>query len=127
MRHEHIGDLENQDIRPLQSCEVSTPCIVEWKGYEIAGQISNPSSGEALVSPVSAVPPEGAKVVVTFQAQSGKIALKAKLTCRVVHTVWEIMEDGQVGSFGVEFQGSPEEVRSKLTPVFRDPAYGVIH
>ncbi len=127
MRNENIGNLENRDMRPLQSCEVSTPCIVEWKGWEIAGEISNPSFGEALVSPVSAVPPEGAKVVVTFQAQNGKVALKAKLTCRVVHTVWEILEDGQVGSFGVEFQGSPEEVRSKLSPVFSNPAHAVVH
>jgi len=41
------------------------------------------------------------------------------LTSRVIHTVTESIEKGEIGSIGVEFQEPPEDVRSQLSPVFR--------
>ena len=55
----------------------------------------------------------------TFQAEKGEIELKGKLTSRVIHTVTESIEQGEIGSIGLEFQEPLEEVRSQLNPVFR--------
>ncbi len=111
--------LEDRDRRRFHRWEVSIPCTVEWGDMLIRGQIANLSYGGALITKVDAVPPVGALVVVRFQVEEEKMELEGRLTSRVVHTAQEIIEGGQVGSFGVEFQETEEEVRSKLSPVFR--------
>ena len=69
--------------------------------------------------PPQCYPPEDASVILTFQAEKGDIELKGKLTSRVIHSVTESIEQGEIGSIGVEFQEPLEEVRSQLNPVFR--------
>ncbi len=94
------------------------PCSVKWEDGLTQGLIANISFGGALISEVSAVPPEGAEVALTFEAEEGEVRLEGKLSSRVVHTITELIEHGGAGAFGVQFEGSIEEIRSKLIPVF---------
>ena len=75
-------------------------------------------SDETLNPEVSAVPPEGAEVALTFEAEEGVVQLEGKLSSRVVHTISELIEHGGAGAFGVQFEGPIAEIRSKLVPVF---------
>ncbi len=95
------------------------PCSVTWEEGNTRGQIANISFGGALISEVTSVPPEGAVVALTFDAKEGPVRLKGKLTSRVIHTITELIEDGGVGSFGVQFEGSIEDIRAKLVPIFQ--------
>ena len=94
------------------------PFSVKWEDGLTKGLIANISFGGALVSEVSAVPPEGAEVALTFEAEEGVVQLEGKLSSRVVHTIAELIEHGGGGAFGVQFEGSIAEIRSKLIPVF---------
>jgi len=128
-REENPAGLGNQERRQLYRWKVSIPCTMERGDTIITGQIANLSLGGALITHVDAVPPEGVPLIVRFQVEKETVELEGKL----IHTInlsfrgpWIVqvsaMEDGQVGSFGVEFQGSLEEIRSKLIPVFRNLA-----
>ena len=97
--------------------EVSIPCTVGWEDWIIKGQIVNLSFGGALIAQASAVPPEGALIVVTFQAEKGKVVMEGKINARAVHTISGEVEEGKVGSFGVKFVEPTEAVRSKLIAV----------
>ena len=108
-----------EERRRFKRSAVSIPCAVYWHDHVIRGQIANLSLGGALIIRLSAIPPEDASVILTFQAENGEIELKGKLTSRVIHTVTESIEQGEIGSIGVEFQEPLEEVRSQLNPVFR--------
>ncbi len=94
------------------------PCSVKWEDGLTQGLIANISFGGALISEVSAVPPEGSQVALTFDAEEGEVQLEGKLSSRVVHTISELIEHGGAGAFGVQFEGSIEEIRSKLIPIF---------
>jgi len=107
-----------KERRRFKRSAVSIPCTVYWHDHVIRGQIANLSLGGALIVRLSAIPPEGASIILTFQAEKGEIELKGKLTSRVVHTVSESIDRGEIGSIGVEFQEPPEAVRSQLNPVF---------
>ncbi len=113
----HVIPMEER--RRSKRFAVSIPCTVYWHGHVIRGQIANLSLGGALIIRLSAIPAEDASVILTFQAEKGEIELKGKLTSRVIHSVTESIEQGEIGSIGVEFQESLEEVRSQLDPVFR--------
>ncbi|MCH8320913.1 MAG: PilZ domain-containing protein [Acidobacteria bacterium] len=107
-----------KDRRQYRRWRVSMPCSVKWEDGLTKGLIANISFGGALISEVSAVPPEGAEVALTFEAEEGEVQLEGKLSTRVVHTITELIEHGGAGAFGVQFEGSIEEIRSKLIPVF---------
>ena len=94
------------------------PCSVKWQDGLTEGLIANISFGGALISEVSAVPPEGAEVALTFETEERKVQLEGKLSSRVVHTITELIEDGGAGAFGVQFEGPIGEIRSKLIPIF---------
>ena len=105
--------------RQFERYQVPIPCTLYWHGHVIKGQISNLSLGGALITRLSAIPPEHAFVVLTFQAEEGQVQLRGELTSRVVHTFSDSQEQGESGSIGVEFQDSLEKVSSQLLPVFR--------
>lgn len=96
---------------------VSIPCTLYWHGHIIRGEISNLSLGGALIIRLSAVPPEHALVVLTFQVEKKQVLLRGELTSRVIHTIKESVEEGEVGSIGIQFQDSIEQVRSQLVPL----------
>jgi len=99
--------------------EVAIPCTLYWHGHIIRGEISNLSLGGALIIRLSAVPPEHALVVLTFQVEKKQVLLRGELTSRVIHTIKESVEAGEVGSIGIQFQDSIEQVRSQLVPLLR--------
>ena len=94
------------------------PCSVKWEDGLTQGLIANISFGGALISEVSAVPPEGSQVALTFEAEEGEVQLEGKLSTRVVHTISELIQHSGAGAFGVQFEGPIEEIRSKLVPIF---------
>jgi len=97
---------------------VSITCTVYWHDHVIGGQIANLSLGGAFIIRLSAIPPEDASVILTFQAEKGEVELKGKLTSRVIHTVTESIEQGEIGSIGVAFQEPIEVVKSGFDPLF---------
>ena len=108
-----------EERRRFKRSAVSIPCTVYWHDHVIRGQIANLSLGGALITRLSAIPPEHAFVVLTFQAEEGQVQLRGELTSRVVHTLTESQEPGESGSIGVQFQDPIEKVSSQLIPVFR--------
>ncbi len=109
--------LEDRDRRRFHRWEVCIPCNVEWEDTIIRGQIANLSYGGALITQVDALPSEGARVLLTFQTRVGGGRLKNKLVARVVYVILEAMEElisGSIGSFGVEFEEPPEQMKGKL-------------
>ncbi len=90
---------------------------MEWDDTIIRGQIANLFYGGALITQVSAVPSEGARVLLTFQTRVGGVRLKNKLVARVVYVILEAREEliiGSIGSFGVEFEEPSEQVKDTL-------------
>ena len=103
-----------EDRRKFKRWTVSIPCTVEWKDLRITGKIANVSLGGALIIQANALPPEGASVTITFEAEREQIRLKGRIKSKVIHTIWEIIEKGGIGSLGVKFEESTEKVREKL-------------
>jgi len=108
-----------KDRRKFKRWPVSIPCTVESKDEKIIGKTRNVSLGGALITQANGAPPEGALVTVTFQAEGEQIRLKGRIMSKVIHTLWEVIEGGGIGSFGVKFEESTETVREKLMPVRR--------
>ena len=108
-----------EERRQFERFQVPIPCTLYWHGHIIKGQISNLSLGGAFITRLSAIPPKHAFVVLTFQAEEGQVQLRGELTSRVVHTLTESQEQGEIGSIGVQFQDPIEKVSSQLIPVFR--------
>ncbi len=100
--------------RRFQRWEIQLPCKVRWKDYIITGQIINLSLGGALIDQVNAIPSVGAKVVVEFQDEKGKVSLACKANSTIVHSRWS---EGAAGRFGVQFQEPTEVITSKLKGV----------
>jgi len=108
-----------KDRRKFKRWPVSIPCTVESKDEKIIGKTRNVSLGGALITQADGAPPEGALVTVTFQAEGRQIRLKGRIMSKVIHTRWEVIEEGGIGSFGVKFEESTAQVREKLRPVQR--------
>jgi len=106
-----------KERRGFPRYEVSIPCTVYWHGHIIRGEIANLSLGGALIIRLNAVPPEHALVVLSFQVEKRQVLLRGELTSRVIHTIKESVEQGEVGSIGLQFQDSIEQVRSQLVPL----------
>ena len=98
---------------------VSIPCTVKWKDRRMTGKITNISLGGALITQVKAFPPEGALITIIFQAEQEDIVLQGRIMSKVIHTIWEDIEDAGIGFLGVKFGESPEKVREKLIPAIR--------
>ena len=92
---------------------VSIPCTVEWKDWKITGRMANVSLAGALITEANAAPPEGTLVTITLQAEQADVVFKG----RIMHTVWETIADARIGSLGVKFEESRDNVREKLIPV----------
>ena len=119
MPQESSDGFGHQKRRQAYRWKVAIPCTVTYGDTIIIGRIANLSSAGALITQVGTVPPKGALVVVRIQMEEKKVELEVRLTCRVAHhTTQEIIQAGQLGSFGVEFQQPVEAVISKLIPVF---------
>lgn len=111
--------MKMKDRRKFKRWPVSIPCTVESKDEKIIGKTCNVSLGGALITQANGTLPEGALVTVIFQAEGGQIRLKGRIMSKVIHTRWEVIEEGGIGSFGVKFEESTEKVREKLMPVRR--------
>lgn len=117
MAKESPKGLEDRDRCQFKRWEVFIRCTIEWGDTIIRGLIANLSYGGALITQVNAVPSEGARVLLTFHSRVGGVRLKNKLASRVVHVSLEAMEEliiGSIGSFGVEFEEPPGQVKDKL-------------
>ncbi len=108
-----------KDRRKFKRWPVSIPCTVESKDEKIIGKTCNVSLDGALITQANGAPPEGTLVTVTFQDAGGQIRLKGRIMSKVIHTRWEVIEEGGIGSFGVKFEESTEKVREMLMPVRR--------
>ena len=94
-----------KERRQYRRWRVSMPCSVTWEEGDTRGQIANISFGGALISEITSVPPEGALVALTFEAEEGQVRLEGKLTSRVIHSITELIEDGGVGSLAYSSRG----------------------
>ena len=110
---------QTSDRRIFPRWVTSMPCTVRWKDYDIEGKISNLSFAGALITDISALPPENTPVELTFQTKE-RVTLNAVVTVRVVHSHADTADSGEVGLFGVAFEESAEELRSQLAPILRD-------
>ena len=53
--------------------------------------------------------------MVRFRIGQEEMRFTAKASSKVVHSTWEITEDDQIASFGVEFSDNHKEIESQLT------------
>ena len=106
-----------RDDRQFERIEISIPCRISCRDQMITGRITNLSHGGAFITGATEVPAEGSLIVLTLQDDHG-ISLKARVNSKVIHSFWEITEDTQIASFGVEFQELESDVRSKLKYLF---------
>jgi len=83
----------------------------------IRGQVANLSLGGALIKGLNAILPEHALVVLKFQADQEQVQLDGELTSRVVHTITESIEAGEISSIGVQFQNPVKEIKAQLDPL----------
>jgi hypothetical protein len=90
---------------------------VAWKDWIITGTITNVSLGGALITQANAVPPEGALVTLMFQGEQEDVVLRGRIMSKVIHTLWEVIEEGEIGFLGVKFQESTEKVKEKLNSI----------
>jgi c-di-GMP-binding flagellar brake protein YcgR len=103
-----------REDRQFTRWKVSIPCVVVWKNEVVKAQITNLSTGGALIAQASLIPAEDAQVIVVFQVGQEEMRFTAKVTSKVVHSQWEITEDDQTATFGVEFIENQNEIESKL-------------
>ena len=106
-----------KDDRQFERIETSIPCRISCHDQMITGRITNLSPGGAFVTEATEVPAEGSLIVLTLQDDHG-ISLRARVSSKVIHSFWEIIEDTQIASFGVEFRELETDVRSKLEYLF---------
>jgi len=110
----------NKENRQFKRWEVSIPCTVKWGPNTIAGLITNVSLGGALITNMDSLPPpDGAMLALTFQVEKEEVKIVSSVTSRVVRTILEILDDGDVGSIAVQFEDQSEEVQSQLQSVVR--------
>jgi len=92
---------------------------VKWKEYAIDGQIANISLGGVLVTEMNAIPPTGVVFTLLFNAEARDLEVIGSVFSRVVRTASEIIEGEATGWIGVQFEESPDQVQSKLAPLFQ--------
>ncbi len=103
-----------REDRQFKRWSVSIPCVVVWKNEVVKAQITNLSPNGAFVNHANLIPAEGTQVVVGFQVGQEEMRFTAKVNSKVVHSRWEITEDDQTVSFGLEFSGTQKEIESNL-------------
>ena len=101
--------------RRFKRWKVSIPCVVVWKNEVVGARITNLSPIGAFITKASLIPAEDTQVVVRFQIGQEEMRFTAKASSKVVHSTWEITEDDQIASFGVEFSDNHKEIESQLT------------
>ena len=60
---------------------------------------------------------DGAMLALTFQVEKEEVKIVSSVTSRVVRTILEMLDDGDVGSIAVQFEDQSEEVQSQLQSV----------
>ena len=103
-----------REDRQFKRWSVAIPCVVVWKNEVVKAQITNLSPNGAFVNQANLIPAEGTQVVVGFQVGQEEMRFTAKVNSKVVHSRWEITEDDQTVSFGLEFSGTQKEIESNL-------------
>jgi c-di-GMP-binding flagellar brake protein YcgR len=112
------GEVSGENRRRFQRYEVDMPCTVSWKERPLQARLANLSYGGARVTEVVAIPPKDSLVSIAFDFDEEHFEIQALLTSRVVYRDTQSMDEGAAGYFGVEFVDPPEEIRSKLSPIF---------
>jgi len=107
-----------EDARRFDRYEVDIPCTVSWKERPLQARLANLSYAGARVTKTVTIPPKDARVSIAFESNGQHLEVMALLTSRVVYSGMRIMEGGEVGYFGVEFDPPPEEVRTGLSSIF---------
>jgi len=108
----------DKERRQFERYEVFIPCTVKWGPNTIAGLITNMSLGGALITNMDSLPPpDGAMLALTFQVEKEEVKIVSSVTSRVVRTILEMLDDGDVGSIAVQFEDQSEEVQSQLQSV----------
>ena len=116
----HRRPVKTPERRRFERWETSIPCAVEWEGSSTTGRIANLSFGGALIKQVEVTPPKGTRATIRFEVQKQKIKLSGSLEAKILRTVEEFKEEGKgMVWLGVRFEGPEEEIKSKLTPVFK--------
>ncbi len=106
-----------KERRQFQRWKVSIPCLVQWNDTAAQGTIINLSYSGAFIYRVTPVPQVGTLVLVTFQGVGRRFKLTGSLSSRIAHSILGGKEG--VGSVGVAFQKTAEEVQSLLSPTIR--------
>ncbi len=116
----HRRLVKGTERRRFERWETSIPCAVEWEGSSTTGRIANLSFGGALIKQVEVTPPKGTRATIRFEVQKQEIKLTGSLVAKILRTVEEFKEEGKgMVWLGVQFEGSEEEIKSKLIPVFQ--------
>ena len=115
-----ISSASSQDNRQFKRWQVSLPCKVYRDTDPIRGTITNISYGGALVAQAHSVPPLGAKVFLELASAGDQVLLDGQITARVVHQIWEAVDQGETGAFGIEFSDTPEEIQEKLSRILSE-------
>ena len=102
-----------REDRQFKRWKVSIPCVVVWKSEVVRARITNLSPIGAFITQASLVPAEDTQVVVGFQVGQEEMRFTAKVSSKVVHGKWEITENDQIASFGLEFSETQKEIQSK--------------
>ena len=110
-------DSEWRERRRFKRWQASIPCTVLWDEFVVTGRISDISYGGAFITRVNAVPPNNARVTLKFQYAEGSLTVEGKVESRVIHSIEQVLLDGVIGSFGVEFKEPLKTLYSKLVSV----------
>ena len=114
----------NKERRQSLRCEASIPCTVTYKGKTTTGKITNMSLGGAFITELATTPPEKAFITVAFEVvkialTQRNVEIKASVDSSVIRDLFDIQDDGIVGSIGVQFQDNSREVQSQLKSIMR--------
>ena len=111
-------EVEKGEKRHFQRLGMELPCTVEWGPHQVPGQITNMSQGGAWITRLQAAPPpEGAIVALKFKLEGQPVVVVSSVTSRVLRTILEIVEDGNIGSLAVQFEDQSREVQVELREV----------
>ena len=96
---------QRSDRRRAERLKTSVRCTVNWGPRQLSGRIENLSLRGALITQVNtSPPPEGAVVVVRFQFKKDHLEIVSSVNSIVVRSMSEIVRDGIVGSFAIQFE-----------------------
>lgn len=100
-----------------QRWEVSIECSITWEDRATTGTVVTLSLQSALVTIVDIVPPEGSPCTLTLETDQGEVPLQGRMGPKVVHAGWEPKDQVGIGLLGIDFEGSPDEIREALGPL----------